>query len=292
MLTRSLSVYSRFEISMTPSLKRFIALFLIFTTSFALRAQEIGLQLHSLRHEFEKDVPATMEKIKAFGIKNIEMGSTYGLPFHEFIKLLAKNELNVISFGADFDKLEKNPQAVADEARMYGAKYVVCAWIPHQNNFTIADVQKAATVFNKAAQVMALNGLLFCYHPHGYEFQSYADGNLFDELMNALDTRYVYLEMDVFWIKQAGQDPVTLLKKYPSRWVLLHLKDRKAGTPTSTDGHVDVETNVVLGTGDVGIAEIVKEAKNLGIQHFFIEDESSLAVTQIPKSIAYLKSLE
>lgn len=277
---------------MTPFYKRFIALIFVLTISFSLRAQEIGLQLYSLRHEFEKDVPGTMEKIKSFGIKNIEMGSTYGLPFHEFIRLLAKNELNVVSFGADFEKLEKNPQAIADEARMYGAKYVVCAWIPHQKSFTITEVKKAAAVFNKAAQVMALNGLLFCYHPHGYEFQPYADGTLFDQLVNALDSRYVYLEMDVFWIKQAGQSPVALLKKYPSRWVLLHLKDRKTGTLNSTDGHVDVETNVVLGTGDVGIAEIVKEAKALGIQHFFIEDESSLAVTQIPESIAYLKSLE
>lgn len=277
---------------MTPFYKRFIALIFVLSISFSLRAQEIGLQLYSLRHEFEKDVPGTMEKIKAFGIKNIEMGSTYGLPFHEFIKLLAKNELNVVSFGAEFEKLEKNPQSIADEARMYGAKYVVCTWIPHQKNFTITEAQKAAAVFNRAAQVMALNGLLFCYHPHGYEFQPYADGTLFDELMNALDSRYVYLEMDVFWIKQAGQDPLALLKKYPSRWVLLHLKDRKTGTPNSTNGHVDVETNVVLGTGDVGIAEIVKEAKALGIKHFFIEDESSLAVTQIPKSIAYLKSLE
>lgn len=219
------------------------------------------------------------------------MGDTYGLPFYEFIKLLAKNELTVVSFGADFDKLEKNPQQVADEARMYGAKYVVCSWIPHQDSFKIHDVERASRVFNQAAQIMALNGLLFCYHPHGYEFDAYADGTLFDQFMNVLDNRYVYLEMDVFWIKQAGCDPIALLKKYPTRWVLLHLKDRKTGTPNTTNGHADVETNVVLGTGDVGIAEIVQEARALGIQHFFIEDESSQALTQIPKSIAYLKTL-
>ena len=98
--------------------------------------------------------------------------------------------------------------------------------------------------------------------------------------------------MDVFWIKQAGQDPLALLKKHSSRWVLIHLKDRKKGTRNSLNGHVDLESNVVLGKGDVGIEAIVKEAKALGIQHFFIEDESSHAEEQIPKSIAYLKSLK
>jgi sugar phosphate isomerase/epimerase len=97
--------------------------------------------------------------------------------------------------------------------------------------------------------------------------------------------------MDVFWIKQAGQDPVALLKKHRSRWVLLHLKDRRHGTQNSSNGKADEESNVPLGEGDVGIAEVVKEAKKFGIQHFFIEDESSRSEEQLPKSIAFLKAL-
>ena len=118
------------------------------------------------------------------------------------------------------------------------------------------------------------------------------DGTLFDYMMEKLDKRYVYLELDVFWIKQAGQDPLELLKKYASRFVLMHLKDRKIGTPNTDNGHGDLESNVVLGSGDVGIAEIMKEAKRLGIKHYFIEDESSNVEVQLPKSLAYLESLE
>jgi len=261
--------------------------------SYALSAQDIGLQLYSLRNQFAQDPAGTMAKVKSFGVTDVEMLGTYGLEFPEFIKLLAQNDIQVVSYGADFEQLEKFPQQVADQARAYGAKYVVCFWIPHDgDDFTIADVQKATAVFNKAARVMAQNGLLFCYHPHGYEFQLYNGWPLFDALMDALDQRYVYLELDVFWMKQAGQDPVALLKKYSTRWVLVHLKDRKKGSPNSLNGRADLETNVVLGTGDVGIAEIMKEIKKLGIQHCFIEDESSRAVEQIPLSLAYLKTLK
>jgi sugar phosphate isomerase/epimerase len=73
--------------------------------------------------------------------------------------------------------------------------------------------------------------------------------------------------------------------------VLVHLKDRKKGTQNTTNGQGDIETNVVLGTGDVGVAEIMKEARKLGIKHYFIEDESSRVEEQLPKSLEYLKSL-
>ena len=110
--------------------------------------------------------------------------------------------------------------------------------------------------------------------------------------MQNLDPKYVSFEMDVFWMKQPGQDPVALMKKYSGRFKLLHLKDRKPGTPNSLDGRADEESNVVLGTGDVGIAAVMKEAKKQRIQYCFIEDESSHPVEQIPQSLGYLRSLK
>lgn len=261
--------------------------------SYTVTAQEIGLELYSLRNQFAKDVPGTMAKVKAMGFKEIELAGTFGMGFPELIKVIAQNNLEVVSFGTDLERLEKFPQAVADDARSYGAKFVVCFWLPHEGDvFTIEDAKKAALVMNRAGKILAQNGLLLCYHPHGYEFQPYGKATLFEYIMEAFDSRYVYFEMDVYWIKQAGQDPLALLKKYANRWVLMHLKDRKPGTPDSSNGHADVETNVVLGEGDVGIAALMKEAKAIGIKHFFIEDESSRSEEQIPRSLAFLKSIK
>jgi sugar phosphate isomerase/epimerase len=269
-----------------------VLLLILFLSGHSILAQEYGLQLYSLRDQFTKDAAGTMAKVKAMGFKDVEMAGTYGLSFPQLMKLLAQNELNVVSFGADFDKLQKNPQSVIDEARSYGAKYIVCFWVPHNgDNFTVEDADRAAEVFNAAGRIISAHGLLFCYHPHGYEFAPYKDGTLFDYMMSKLDSRYVHLELDIFWIKQAGQDPLAMLKKYSNRCVLIHLKDRKKGTPNTTNGHGDLETNVVLGTGDVGIAEVMKEARKLGIKHYFIEDESSVVEEQLPKSLEYLKSL-
>jgi sugar phosphate isomerase/epimerase len=212
----------------------------------------------------------------------------------EFKKMLKDNRLKMVSVGADFDQLKNDPQSAIDNAKAFGAKYVVCFWIPHENDapFTIDHMKEAVKVFNAAGKLMAENGLSLCYHPHGYEFLPWEGGTMFDYLVRETNPRDLNFEMDVFWVKHPGQDPVALLKKYPDRFLLMHLKDRRHGTPGNQKGHADVETNVVLGTGDVGIAEVMREARKAGVKHYFIEDESSHSVHQIPQSLEYLKKLK
>lgn len=258
----------------------------------AVRAQtEIGIQLYTLRNQFKNDVAGTLDLIQRWGIHEIEGGGTYGLPMEEFKKMLKDRKLTMVSVGADYKQLKENPQAAVDQAKAFGAKYVICTWIPHNGEFSMENAKEAVDVFNKAGKALAANGLSLCYHAHGYEFGPWQSGTLFDYMMEKADPRYFNFEMDVFWVKHPGQDPVALLKKYPNRFPLMHLKDRKPGTVGNQKGEADVETNVVLGTGDVGIAAIMKAAKKAGVKHFFIEDESSRSVTQVPESLAYLKHL-
>jgi sugar phosphate isomerase/epimerase len=258
---------------------------LVFSPSYG---QEIGLQLSSLRDQFEADASGTMAKVKAMGIRQVEMAGTHGLSFPEFIKLLAVNGITVISFEADYEKLTTFPQVVADEARSYGAKFIVCSLPSKGVPFSKQEIEKNSEAFNHAGKVISRNGLLLCYEPNGNEFASYNNGTLFDYFVEKLDSRYVHFEMDVFGVKNAGQDPVSLLKKYPNRFVLLQLKDGKSQGRNSAQ---DKDTNLVLGAGDVGIKSVVETARDLGIQYYFIEDESSKAEKQIPKSLAYLKTL-
>jgi sugar phosphate isomerase/epimerase len=256
-------------------------------------AQEYGLQLYSLREQFKKDVPGTLQKISQWNIREIEGGGTYGLPLEEYKKMLSDNKLVMVSVGADFDLLKTNPQGAVDEAKKFNAKYVVCFWIPHDGDiFDISDMKEAAEVFNTAGKKLKENGISLCYHPHGYEFRPYEGGTLFDYLVKNTNPEYFNFEMDVFWVKHPGQDPVALLKKYPNRFLLMHLKDRKPGTPGNQNGNADVESNVVLGTGDVGIADIIRQARKIGVKHYFIEDESSRCEEQIPESLKFLRSIK
>jgi len=141
-----------------------------------------------------------------------------------------------------------------------------------------------------AGPILKKHGVSLQYHPHGYEFLSYKDGHLLDHIIQHVND--AQFQMDVFWVKQAGMHPLALLKKYPGRFTSLHLKDRKIGSKNSKDGYADVETNVVLGQGDVGIAELVQEAKRQGIEYYFVEDESSRVLQQMPLSMDYFRMLD
>jgi sugar phosphate isomerase/epimerase len=258
--------------------------------SMVSNAQKIGLQLYSLRKQFKSDIEQTLQFINSNNIQYIEGGDTYGMPLPEFLALLKKYSLQAASVGASFEDLDRDPEKVLALARAYGAEFIMCAWIPHrQNQFGLAEIEKAARVFNKAGALFEKAGLELVYHPHGYEFKPYRSGTLFDELLSRAE--HFRFEMDVYWVQHAGQDPLELLNTYPQMFPLLHLKDMQRGYKGDSSGQADVNTNVVLGEGQIDIAALVKRAGELGIPYIFLEDESDSVLEQLPKSLAYLRQL-
>jgi sugar phosphate isomerase/epimerase len=113
-----------------------------------------------------------------------------------------------------------------------------------------------------------------------------------DYIIQNTNPEYVSFEMDIMWVYFGGGDPVALLKKYKDRWKLMHLKDLKKGTPKDMTGLTSPENDVAIGTGELDIPAILKQAKKAGIKHYFIEDESSIYMKQIPQSINYIRSLK
>ena len=253
----------------------------------------IGLQLYSLRAQLATNVPGTLDLIKSWGVKNVELAGTYKLTPEEFKTQLDAHGLNAFSGHFPYDRLRDDPEGVAQEAKILGLKYVGCAWIPHKGDFDEKTCREAIAVFNHAGEVLAQHGLKFFYHPHGYEFQPWHNGTLFDLLMTGSNPKYVNFEMDVFWIVHPGQDPVKLLKKYGHRWQLMHLKGMRDSTPTGLlTGHTDVANDVALGTGKIDYAPILHAAKKAGVKWFIIEDESPSSEQQIPQSLHYLETVK
>jgi sugar phosphate isomerase/epimerase len=253
----------------------------------------IGLQLYSLRDQFPKDVPGVLDEVKGWGIKYAELAGTYGLSAGEFTKQLAARGIKPIGAHFDYNRYKSDPEGVAREAKELGLKYAGVAWIPHQGDFDEKTCREAAAVFNKAGEVMAKNGLKFFYHCHGYEFQPFGQGTLFDLLMQETDPKTVSYEMDIFWVVFPNQDPVKLFQKYGPRWELAHLKDMKKGTERGAlTGGTDVKNDAALGEGLMDLPAILKAAKAAGVKYYFIEDESPWSEQQIPKSLRYLEQVK
>src|SRR5688572_16860788 len=253
----------------------------------------LGIAPFTFRRSFPNGVAATLDTIKNMGFTEIEGGGGRDMSPEEYRKLCDERGISIPSMGTGYEALVKDPQAIAERAKILGAKYVMCAWIPHKTgSFNFDDAKKAVEDFNAAGKVLKENGITFCYHAHGYEFWPHEKGTLMDYLIVNTNPEYVSFEMDILWTHFGGGDPVALLKKYGNRWKLLHVKDLKKGTPKDLSGGTSTDNDVALGTGEIDIPNIIKEAKKIGIKHYFIEDESNRIITQVPQSIAYLKSLK
>lgn len=251
----------------------------------------VGLQLYSLREQFKKDVPGTLDQVRAFGITNVELAGTYGLTPEKFKEQLDARQLKAISGHFSYEQCRDRIEDVAREAKLLGLEYAGCAWIPHKDPFDEKTSREAAAVFNRAGEALAKQGIKFFYHTHGYEFLPHGDGTLFDLLMAETKPEYVRIEMDVFWIVHPGQDPVKFLEKYGSRIDLMHVKDMKRGTPRGFTGQSDVTNNVVLGEGIIDWPNVFRAAQKANVKWYFIEDESPLSVEQIPRSLRHLEQL-
>ena len=252
----------------------------------------LGIASYTFRDQWKNGVPETLDIIQKMGFKTYEGGAPQGVDAVEFKKMLSDRGISIPSTGTGFEELESDPQGVADRAKALGASYVMCAWIPHaKGQFSKADADRAIKAFNAGGKVLKENGITFKYHVHGYEFQPYGSGTLFDYLVENTDPNYVSLQMDVMWTHFGGGDPVGLLKKYGKRWVSLHLKDFRKGAPKDMTGGTGPENDVPLGEGELDFPGILREANKIGIKHMFVEDESEKELETLPKSIAYLKKL-
>ena len=253
----------------------------------------VGLALYSLRYIAEKDLPKALATARELGFEEVETGDLHGRTAAEFQALLKAAGLHAASFGASYEALEKDVEAVAAQAQALGARYVVCATIPHSaKHVSVADCQPAAEHLNRWGERLAAAGLSLCYHTHGTEFDASPDGTVFDTLARLTNPKFINFEMDIFWIVYGYQDPVRLLRRYPGRFPLMHVKDLRKGTPLGgSPADVQEDDSVPLGTGLVNVRAALLTAQAVGVQHYFLEEEAVDAVPQIRQSLKYLQSL-
>jgi sugar phosphate isomerase/epimerase len=252
----------------------------------------LGLELYSFRGDMSKDVPATLRLTRQLGFKEVEVPQLYNLSAREFRSALDREDLRCTAMVANDDLLKADIRDAAENAHILGAEYVIYPWIAHAaSGFTRDDCLRAAAMFNRWGAQFRSEGLQFCYHPHGYEFASSPDGTLLDTLIRRTEPPAVQYQMDVFWFAWPGQNPITYLRRYPHRFPLMHLKDLKKGVKGNQTGAAPEWASVPVGQGSIDFPAILRAAKEAGVKRYYIEDESSLAVEQVPKSLDYLRSL-
>jgi len=282
-------------------IKKFLLTVSIICLLFHLNAQKspsingvpLGMVSYTYRQSLQKDMATTLDSLKAMKVYDMEFSSLFGKKAVDIRKLLDERGMYCSSFGVSYSDALIKADEVAANAKALGAKFVRVAWIPHDGPFTKELADKTIADFSQIGQNLKENyGLEFCYHNHGFEFAPYEGGTFFDYIAKNTDSKFVNFEMDILWTFFPGIDPAKLLEQYPNRFKLMHVKDLKMGVMGNLSGGTSSENDVALGTGQLNLPAIMKAAKKAKIQHYYIEDESSLHAIQVPKSIKYLLSIQ
>lgn len=232
----------------------------------ATNTRPFGLQLYTLRDDLPKDPKGVLQQVASFGYKQLEgfeggQGMFWGMSHTDFKKFV--NDLGM-DFVSSHCNTRDNFEQKAAQAAEIGMKYLIHPYLGPQK--TLDDYKKAADFFNTRAEICRAAGIRFAYHNHDYSFKQ-VDGQFPQDIfMQNTDPAKMDYEMDIYWVVTAGQDPKAWFDKYPNRFRLGHVKDRRKGT-------TEVADSVVVGTGSIDYNDILKKAEASGMQYFIVEQE-------------------
>jgi len=267
-------------------------------SAFAPKSQLIGLQLYTVRDAMDKDPGGTLARVAQIGYTSIE-GATYtgtekfyGMSPAEFKKILKKNGLVMLSSHYRLGEVKDKGEVVkgtmlhdwdkaVDDAAELGLKYMVCAWLDEKERGTLDHYKYVADQLNIAGERCKKSGIQLCYHNHNFEFEKQGDTYPYNIILGS-DKNLVKMEIDLYWVKKAGQDAIKLFHEHPGRFPLWHVKDMD-NTPEQNFTEV--------GSGVINFKEIFKYKDLAGMKYFFVEEDKcpGSPFDSITKSINYIK---
>lgn len=250
----------------------------------------LGLQLYTLRSTIPQDPKGVLQKVASFGYKELETysyadGKIFGMAFDEFCKYAKGLGMKITSghYGLDMIKGDTWKKAV-DDAKKNGQSNMVVPYINDDQRKSIDDYKRIIADLNAAGEVCNAAGIRMGYHNHAFEFET-LDGQVpYDLMLKDLDPKKVGMEMDIYWVVNAGHDPIKYFQKYPGRFEQWHVKDMDK---------TDRNRNADVGSGSIDWKAIFANAKLSGMKHFYVEQESypGEPITSVEASAKYLKTI-
>lgn len=254
---------------------------------FAFKAKEIiGVQLYSIKDEMKKDPLGTLKQVSQMGYKYVEHADYvnrkfYGYEPKEFKKILADLGLQMPSghtvmgkkhWDAATKDFTSEWKYTVEDAAIVGQQYVVSPWLDDTLRKTYDDLVRYMEVFNKSGELCQKSGMKFGYHNHDFEFsQKLNDKTVYDIILQNTDPKLVTQQLDIGNMVGGGGQAMEVLKKYPGRFESMHVKDEIKSSNSQHGGY----ESTVLGTGLVGVKEVIDWGrKSGGTVHFIIEQES------------------
>ena len=226
----------------------------------------IALQLYSVRHECEKDLPGTLKAVAKMGYDGVDFAGYYGYDAHTIRAMLDDLGLKVAGCHTGLDTLlgDELP-ATIEFNRILGNKFLIVPGLPEAYRNSRGAWRKTADLFNEIAAKLKPEGMFTGYHNHHIEFTP-MDGELPWDTFFGNTVPEVVMQIDLGNALHGGADPVAFLKRYPGRALTVHLKEYSA-----------TNDEALVGEGDVDWGAVFQLCEADGVTEWYIVEQESYA---------------
>ena len=251
-------------------------------------ATRLAIQLYTIRDDMRADPLGTLKQLSAMGYRHVEHANYinrrfYGYEAGAFRKVLDDLGLTMPSGHTELkesDHWDASRQDFTDvwkqtleDAKIAGQDYVICPWLDESLRGDYDRLSRWLEVFNKSGALCKSQGLQFGYHNHDFEFKDRLRGKtLYDIILAGTDARLVAQQLDIGNMLGGGAKPMDVLRQYPGRFALMHVKDL---IPATGKGEMnDPYESTILGQGILDTKTVVRAAVAAGTTQLTIEQES------------------
>jgi len=256
--------------------------------------KNMGIQLYTLRDQIAADTVATIKAVAEAGYKQVEL---YGFPDSDKMMSAAKdNGLAVNSVHFDWNSIIQTSEPNLNDFRkivamasLNGVRHLVIPYLQDEVRKNLDGYKALAEKFNKAAEITKTANIQLSYHNHNFEFEP-MDGEKtgYDVFIEEFGDDMMF-EIDVFWVKLAGIEPVALIEKLKGRVSQLHLKDLKKGVEIPSFSSPGKDAFKEIGSGMIDMNPIMAAAEKSGVKHCHVEqDQSPHPIQSIQESMKAL----
>ena len=251
-----------------------------------MRADQIALQLYTVRERTAADFIGTLRALAATGYTAVEFAGYGDIPVAEMRSTLDELGIRAISAHVPYARFETEIDTVIEELQMLGSSYAIVPYIGEEMRGDAAIVRRMAENFNAWGERCRAAGLTFGYHNHDFEFRPIGDEpdgqTMYDILLAETDPASVTMELDIYWVLRGGQDALALLEREINRIPIIHMKDL---------GPAPDYADLPVGAGTIDWPAIFAAGEGK-VQWFIVEqDHPANAMVDVATSLRAMESM-
>ncbi len=225
---------------------------------------KFAAQLYTLRNELEQDFPGVLRELKKMGWAGVQISGLRGYTAQEIADVLKETGLGTAGIHVSLERLRDELDIVLEEARLFHTRDVVCPYLAPELRNT-EGYQAVREELNRIAAAIAPQGFRLSYHNHAFELEEQVGSvNALEYLLEPSADNALLAEIDVYWVKKGGYDPLSFIQPYSGRMPIIHLKDMTAD---------ERQTFAEVGTGLIDFAPILQWGEANGVEWYAVEQD-------------------